>query len=197
MSKCAKRVLVFSDLHANKRALLDIAPVLKKVDLSIFCGDLLGYGNDIDYCINFVLENVDLIVLGDHERMAITHENLDGQLPEVRASTIYTRCKLSPKQKELLLSLPTEIWHENLYITHSINDEYLRNKEDFERLCEKMRGGTRYAFFGHTHEQVLYRHNERIVLNPGSITKGRRGFPRSYALIHGDNIEFVNLEGIF
>jgi Icc-related predicted phosphoesterase len=58
-----KKILVFSDLHANKQALADIIPLIKEVDLSIFCGDILGYGKDIDYCIDFILNNVDLVVL--------------------------------------------------------------------------------------------------------------------------------------
>jgi len=191
-----KSMLVFSDLHANKRALLDIVPVLNKVDLSIFCGDLVGYGKDIDYCIDFVLNNVDLIVLGDHERLAITNENLEKQLPVVRESTLFTRSRLSATQIKMLSSLPVEIWYEDMYITHSINDHYLRTGKDFHRLYEKMRENTKYVFFGHTHEQVLWEYNKKIIINPGSITKGRRCFHRSYVIIRGDKIEFVNLEDI-
>lgn len=189
-------ILVFSDLHANRRALDDIIPVIETVDLSIFCGDLLGYGKDIDYCIQFVLNNVDLVVQGDHERLAITDENLDRQLPVVRESALFTRNKLSAKQKEALLCLPKEIWYEDVYVTHSINDGYLRNEEDFKRLFEKVHGNTKYAIFGHTHEQVLFTCKGKTIINPGSITKGRRGFHRSYVTIHDDKIDFVNLEDI-
>jgi predicted phosphodiesterase len=157
---------------------------------------LLGYGKDIDYCIDFVLENIDLVVAGDHERLATTNENLERQLPVVRESTLYTRSKLSAKQKKMLSSLPTEIWYEDLYITHSIGDDYLRTEEDFRRLCDKMRKDTNYAFFGHTHEQVLFKNEKKIVINPGSITKGRRGFNRSYVIVRGEDVEFVNLEDI-
>ncbi len=189
-------IVVFSDLHAHKRALLDITPIIKKADLSIFCGDLLGYGKDIDYCIDFIMENVDLVVLGNHDRLAITNEKLEQQPSIVKESTIFTRNKLSSNQKERLLSLPTEIWYKNFYITHSIKDDYLRNEEDFKMLFKKMHSNTKYVFFGHTHEQVLYRHNNKIVLNPGSITKGRRGFPRSYVEICNCKIRFINLEEI-
>jgi putative phosphoesterase len=189
-------VLVFSDLHANKRALEDIIAVLEEVDLSVFCGDLLGYGKDIDFCIDFVLKNIDLVVLGDHERLSIANEDLSSQLPVVRESTLYTRSKLSAEQKKLLSSLPAEIWHENMYITHSINDDYLRSEADFKRLLDKMRTSTDFAFFGHTHEQVHFRHENKTIINPGSITKGRRGSHRGYVMIRGSNIEFVNLESI-
>jgi len=191
-----RKLLVFSDLHANKRALTELSPILDDVDLSIFCGDILGYGKDIDYCLDFILNNVDLVVSGDHERFAATNENLEGQLPVVRESALYTRSKLSKKQIEQLSSIPKEIWFEDIYITHSLNDDYLRTGMDFRRLLAKMPNGTRYAFFGHTHEQVHYEIGDKIIVNPGSITKGRKGFHRSYALIQGNNVEFVNLEDI-
>jgi putative phosphoesterase len=191
-----RKMLVFSDLHANRRALEDISPVLKEVDLSVFCGDLLGYGKDIDYCIDFVLKNVDLVVAGDHERLAVTNESLERQLPVVVESTLYNRSKLSAEQKKMISSLPTEIWHEDMYITHSINDDYLRIEKDFNRLYDRMHRDTNYALFGHTHEQVLVKYKNKTIINPGSITKGRRGFHRSYVIIHGEHIEFVNLEDI-
>lgn len=191
-----RKMLVFSDLHANRRALEDIIPVLREVDMSVFCGDLVGYGKDIDHCVDFVLKNIDFLVAGDHDRLATTKESLRNQLPAVRESTLYTRSKLSSEQKKLISSLPTEVWYENIYITHSINDDYLRTEKDFKRLCDRMGKGTNYAFFGHTHEQVLFKHGDKTVINPGSITKGRRGFHRSYAMIRGDNIKFVDLEDI-
>ncbi len=191
-----KRILVFSDLHASKRALEDIIPVLEKVDLSICCGDFLGYGKDIDYCLDYVLKNIDLVVLGDHERLAITNENLERQLPVVRESTLNTRKKLSLEQKKMLSSLPTEIWHEDMYITHSIGDDYLRTETDFLRLKAKMPKDVNFVFFGHTHEQAFFKHEKMTIVNPGSITKGRGGFKRSYVLIKGDKFEFIKLEDI-
>jgi len=191
-----KSILVFSDLHASKRALEDIIPILEEVDLSICCGDFLGYGKDIDYCLDYVLKNIDLVVLGDHERLAITNENLEKQLPVVRESTLYLRNKLSLEQKNMLSSLPTEIRCENIYITHSIGDDYLRTEKDFIRLQSNLPKDIEYVFFGHTHEQVLFKFEKRIIINPGSITKGRRGNKRSFTLINDDEIGFIKLEDI-
>lgn len=191
-----KRILVFSDLHANKQALMDIVPIIKEVDVSIFAGDIIGYGKDIDYCIDFVLNNIDLVVLGNHDRLAISDESLEGQLPVVRESILYTRSKLSTAQIEAISSLPKELWYKDIYVTHSIGDDYLRKEDDFERLCERKHKNTKYIFFGHTHEQVLYKCNNTILINPGSITKGRGGFHRSHAILDGEKIKFVNLEKI-
>jgi predicted phosphodiesterase len=104
-----KKILIFADLHANSLALENIIPVLDEVDLSIFCGDIIGYGKDIDSCIDFVLKNIDLVVIGNHERLAFSEEDISGQTPEVQKSTLYNRSKLTSKQRELLTSLPSEI----------------------------------------------------------------------------------------
>jgi putative phosphoesterase len=191
-----KNILVFADLHANSRALEDIIPVLKDMDLSIFCGDIIGYGKDIDICIDFVLNNIDLVVIGNHERLAVSEEDIGSKIPAVQKSTIYARSKLTSKQKELLISLPTEIWYQDLYVTHSINDEYLRTDADFEKLFKKMREETRYAFFGHTHEQLLISRNNKTIINPGSITKGRRGLQRGYVFMNAGEVAFARLEPI-
>jgi predicted phosphodiesterase len=191
-----KKILVFADLHANRQALEDIIPVLEDVDLSIFCGDILGYGKDIDSCVDFVVKNIDLVVLGNHERLAVSDEDISNQIPAVQKSTLYTRSKLTSYQRELLLSLPSEIWYEDLYITHSINDEYLRTEADFEKIFQKMREETKFAFFGHTHEQVLISRNKKTIINPGSITKGRRGLQRGYVVMNSKEINFVRLEPI-
>jgi putative phosphoesterase len=191
-----QRILVFSDLHASKRALEDIIPALEKVDLSICCGDFLGYGKDIDYCLEYVLKNVDLVVLGNHERLAITNENLENQHPAVIESILNLRNKLSLEQKKALSSLSKEIWHEDMYITHSIEDEYLRTQNDFQRFYSKLTKDVKYVFFGHTHEQVFFKIENRIIINPGSITRGRGGHKRGFVLINEGKFEFVNLEKI-
>jgi hypothetical protein len=74
---------------------MDIIPILEEFDLTIFCGDLLGYGKDIDYCLDYVLNNVDLVVAGNHERLIVTGESLERQLPRIRESVLYTKSKLS------------------------------------------------------------------------------------------------------
>jgi predicted phosphodiesterase len=85
---------------------------------------------------------------------------------------------------------------EDLYLTHSINDEYLRTEVGFDKLFKKMREDTNYAFFGHTHEQVLISRNNKTIINPGSITKGRRGLQRGYVLMNAGKLIFVRLEPI-
>lgn len=189
-------ILVFSDLHANKRAIQDIISVTEKADLSIFCGDVVGYGVDISSAIRFVKDYVDLAVAGNHDRLAVNDADLGGQPLAVKESITYTRRVLSGQQIEFLSSLPDELWFEDMYITHSIGDRYLRSKQDLTVLYERMAEQTTYAFYGHTHEQLLCRHDDKVIVNPGSITKGRKGTRRGYVILQNSDIEFVRLNNI-
>ncbi|GAB6056822.1 hypothetical protein JCM15415_21380 [Methanobacterium movens] len=189
-------MLVFSDLHAQKESLQDIKSLLKEVDFSIFCGDLLGYGTDINECMDFILKKIDLVVLGNHDRMCISGENLVNQHPVVQESILYTRERLSPSQIQSLSSLKKEIIHQDLYITHSLGDDYLRSRDDFLRLIHHAPRDSKYIFWGHTHEQLIFKWKDKTVINPGSLTKGRRGHPRGYALLEEEHIEFIQLEDI-
>ncbi|KAF5063438.1 metallophosphoesterase family protein [Methanobacterium aggregans] len=190
------KIVVFSDLHANKQSLQDIEPELKDADLSIFCGDILGYGQDLEDCIDFIFHHVDLVVLGNHDRMSITQENLNNQHPLVRDSIEYTRKRLSDEQILLLSSLKPEIYFENMYIIHSLGDDYLRSEKDLMRLINHTSSEIKYIFFGHTHEKAFFEHNGKTIINPGSITKGRNGFKRGYVQIDDDEIKFIDLEDI-
>ena len=177
---------------------MDIIPILEEFDLTIFCGDLLGYGKDIDYCLDYVLNNVDLVVAGNHERLIVTGESLERQLPRIRESVLYTKSKLSAEQIKMLSSLPNEIWYKDLYITHSIGDDYLRTENDIKRLRDKMHKDTKYALFGHTHERVLFNCENKTYINPGSISmRARRGgFHRGYCVIQDGFVDFVDLEDL-
>jgi len=191
-----REILIFSDLHANEKALRDIFPSIKRADLSIFCGDLLGYGVDIDSSIDFIFKHVDLAVAGNHDRLAITDVDLTDQPQAVKKSIAYTRQKLSREQVKLLATLPTEIWFEDMYITHSIGDQYLRTRQELKILYQNLKQRTKYGFFGHTHEQLLCQFEDKIIINPGSIAIGRKGSGRGFVLIKDEKIQFVNLDPI-
>jgi putative phosphoesterase len=190
------KIMAFSDLHANLKSTKDLEPLLEEVDLSIFCGDLLGYGTDINQCLEFVVDAVDLVVRGNHDRMAISGESLENQHPVVKKSLEYTRKQLNEEQIDLITSLPEEIFFKGIYITHSMGDRYLREEKDFIDFYKTLKPAVKYAFFGHTHQQAFCEIDNKIMINPGSITKGRRGFKRGYVLLDEGEIKFIKLEDI-
>lgn len=190
------KIIVFSDLHANKKSINDIEPLLKEMDMSIFCGDILGYGLDIDKSLEFITEEVDLVVQGNHDRMAVSGESLENQHPVVKESIEYTRRQLTDDQIDLINSLPEEILFQDIYITHSMGDRYLREEKDFIAFYNTLKPSVNYAFFGHTHEQVFFDYNDKIIINPGSITKGRRGSKRSFVIVDDGEIKFIKMRDI-
>lgn len=48
---------------------------------------------------------------------------------------------------------------------------------------------------GHTHVAVLEKIGEKIIANPGSISKPRGGTKKSYIIINEENIELKSLDG--
>lgn len=49
--------------------------------------------------------------------------------------------------------------------------------------------------FGHTHHGMIEKQGERIIANPGSISKPRGGTKNSYLIIDEDNIQLKDLQG--
>jgi len=49
--------------------------------------------------------------------------------------------------------------------------------------------------FGHTHHGMIEKQGERIIANPGSISKPRGGTKHSYLIIDEDNIQLKDLQG--
>ena len=96
---------------------------------------------------------------------------MEGEYPVVRESILFTRSKLTMEQIKIISSLPKEICYENIYVTHSIGDNYLRTKDDFKRLCKITSKDIKYIFFGHTYEKIIYKCNNKIVINPDLLQK--------------------------
>ena len=74
------RIGVLTDIHANREAfaavLADLAS--RDIDQLVFLGDLVGYGPDLNWCLDKVEELVfkgALCVRGNHDRYWPTPEN--------------------------------------------------------------------------------------------------------------------------
>lgn len=179
--------LIFSDLHANKKAAKDIQKLAKCVTELIFCGDICGYGKYYKYCIDMFKDLNVKAVLGNHDYLVIQKDiSLDDYQKEVASPIEQTRRLIKKAEAEYLRSLPLEIMIDDMYVTHTYNlDYYIRTKEDCKLLFKKTKAKT--IAIGHTHMQAEYFIDGVHVINPGSITKGRADSSRGYALLNDDN----------
>lgn len=66
------KILVFTDIHGDKKLLKKIVELSKKVDLMVCCGDITNFGHDLDKILG-ILDKTGkrlLIITGNHETEA-------------------------------------------------------------------------------------------------------------------------------
>ncbi|MFC1568341.1 metallophosphoesterase family protein [Candidatus Margulisiibacteriota bacterium] len=190
------KTLIFSDIHASKRACQELMRAIPKYDQVICCGDVVGYGTDPDYCIDFIVDNGIKAVKGNHESMVL------GEIPVARHRVIeesieWTKQKLSNKHREQLRQYPEKLELEEMLIMHTLANKYIYGPADVDAEVATVLQNAREQLIviGHTHTQYCFNCGDKTVANPSSVTKGRKGSPRGY-LIHSENqLEFIPLIG--
>ena len=200
------RYLIISDIHANREALdavLDSAA--GKYDAIFCCGDVVGYGADPNYGVDWVRAHVKVTVRGNHDRACAGLEDLEWFNPAARHSALWTRATLTDENLEWLRNLPQgPAALDGFDLVHGSpvdEDEYLISVHDALQTAPYI--GAALSFFGHTHLQggfLLHRNGIRrlrrpdaresqltielepdvaYLLNPGSIGQPRDGDPRA------------------
>jgi len=196
--------LILSDIHANLEALgAVLADAHGRFGRILCLGDLVGYGADPNAVVEWSRANVAAIVRGNHDKICIGVDPLDGYNPAARASAIWTRDALAPESFRYLEDLPSgPLRVDRFDLVHGSpldEDEYLITPGDVAQIRCYL--DTQLSFFGHTHLQggFLVAHGSvgRIVpgrvlevetdhfylVNPGSVGQPRDGDPRAaYAL---------------
>ena len=204
------RYLVLSDIHSNREALEAVLAHAKgKYDRVVCCGDVVGYGADPNWVIEWVRSNVSDIVRGNHDRACAGLEDLEWFNPAARASAQWTHEVLRPDNLAWLRDLPPgPITVDSFDLLHGSpidEDEYLLSTRDAAGIAEYVEHSV--SFFGHTHLQggfMLHRNGVKFLprptppldeeplqmepdipylINPGSVGQPRDRDPRAaYAI---------------
>ena len=96
------RYLIVSDLHANLEALHAVlAESAGAYDLSICCGDLVGYGADPNLVCDWARLNCTVVVRGNHDRASTGQDDLEWFNPVARNAAVWTLQELSVENTEL------------------------------------------------------------------------------------------------
>jgi putative phosphoesterase len=187
-------ILIFSDLHASKKACKELERILHHHDSAIFCGDIVGFGREPEYCIDFITANGIHAVKGNHEAMIL------GEIPiaknqVIQESVEWTRRKIKKKHLELLKRLPEYIEIDDLYITHTFMGKYIYDIQDLTREIRNIIDAIDkpIIIIGHTHTQYRFNYKKKMIVNPSSITKGRKGEPRGYTTYNKSRFKFVSI----
>ena len=211
-----RRALI-SDIHGNLEALEVVLNDIKAQGVSeIYClGDIIGYGPNPRECIDRVMENCTVTLLGNHDQGAMFDP--DGFNVGAERAIFWTREQLeapadrenNEKRWEFLGELPRS--HRNgpfLFVHGSprnplseyIFPEDIYNHRKMERLFQLV---DRYCFQGHTHVPGVFTEgfqffapeeidNEytlgegKLMINVGSVGQPRDGDNRACYVILDD-----------
>ena len=100
---------IFSDIHGNLEALTQVMDSMKRygVERKICLGDIVGYGPFPNECVEMVAEQSDLVVLGNHDSVAVGRESHEEWNNYTAQRAIeWTRNVLKPFTIDFLKKLP-------------------------------------------------------------------------------------------
>jgi predicted phosphodiesterase len=211
------RYLVLSDLHGNREALEAVLADSKDhYDRIVSCGDLVGYGPDPNYVVEWSRQNLHTVIRGNHDRACCGLENPEWFNPVARAATIWTISQLSAENVHWLRNMPRGPMDlDGFLLVHGSpldEDEYVSSLDTALNIFPYLEAPI--TFFGHTHLQggwmwpdeqprVIARplpsspsltldvHPDCLwLINPGSVGQPRDSDPRAaYALFDTESRE--------
>ena len=95
------RYLILSDIHANRQALEAVVEQAQGTHDSIVClGDIVGYGADPGFAVEWVRQNVSWIVRGNHDKASVGLEDLEWFNPVAKKAAMWTQESLTPENME-------------------------------------------------------------------------------------------------
>ena len=164
------RIGIVSDIHGNLEGLDFALEAMGSIDRLICPGDAFDEYRFSNEVVNRLRELDAEYVLGNHEEMffsaagkrARNHPEIDKELLAwVAERPHHVELKFDNKRLLLFHSTPWEPYGD--YVFPHMNST-------LERFCEI---DADYMVYGHTHSQLLKRHNRTLVINPGSAGHGR------------------------
>jgi predicted phosphodiesterase len=171
------RFLILSDIHANWEALEAVLAHAKgKYDRILCLGDVVGYGADPDLTTEWVRENAEVTIRGNHDKACAGLEDLEWFNPVARVSAVWTQETTKTGNIEWLGKLPKGPLHvEGFQILHGSpldEDEYLISDQDAEQVAPYL--DLTVSFFGHTHLQggfCFHRNHTNRLAKPGPFSE--------------------------
>lgn len=205
------RFLILSDIHANWEALQAVlAHAEGKYDRILCLGDIVGYGADPDVVTEWVRQNAEITIRGNHDKACAGLEDLEWFNPVARVSALWTKEITKPQNIEWLGQLPKGPAQVNGFqMIHGSpldEDEYIISEQDASQVAPYL--DSFVYCFGHTHLQggfLCHRNgikrlakpelwgedytleldpDSRYLINPGSVGQPRDSDPRAAYVVY-------------
>ena len=159
------KYMVISDIHGNINCLNKVLDIYRKEECSklLILGDLFNYG--IDYYREDIINRLNLM----SDNIIAVSGNCDNNIIGIKFAMPYIN-KTNLNNKDILLT------HGHLY-----EKEYL-SSFDID-----------IVFIGHSHIANIEKVNNKLFINPGSISKSRKG-NNSFIIVNDNIITIRNLD---
>jgi predicted phosphodiesterase len=192
---------VIADIHGNREALAAALAVLeqRRVERIVCLGDVVGYNADPDECVAMVRGRCAATIAGNHDLIGLGRLDFRRCSNKAEYSLKRTRRSLAPASAAWLAALPNHhIVEDGVVLVHGgVRDvqQYMVTPTHIRENAAYLRAdfpGARVCFFGHSHEQKVYKVDgdavsessiaERVFLeqdktyfvNPGSVDASRK-----------------------
>ena len=208
------KIAILSDIHGNLEALTEALEYIKRCDVDkIYClGDIVGYGANPNECVAIIRENCKRVLMGNHDYAAIGLADISYFNEYAKLATLWTRNKLTKRNKDYLDTLPFSHQNDMLIMVHAsptnpVHWYYINSQAD--ALIEMQAFSQRLCFVGHSHvplvfsesgviqeKKIKFDKDKKYIINVGSIGQPRDGDNRSSFVIYDtktDEIEFIRL----
>ena len=197
--------LIFSDLHSNLEALERFIQIRETIphDRVVCLGDTVGYNADPNECVDWVRQNADIVLAGNHDYGAVGKTDVSYFNSYALEACLWTRKELTESNSEYLSGLPIKKEQDGILWVHSSPFEpeewhYVVNKYDGEENFPHFE--TPMCFLGHSHKPMILEQEPggkveavyggavehweyslksdcRYIINVGSLGQPRDGFP--------------------
>lgn len=181
------KIAILSDIHGNSDAL---KAVLKEIDTIgvnkiLFLGDYVGYYYNADIVLGLIKNYNKEIIKGNHE--LLIKESLNDKRKSLAiqkkygSGLEYAKKSLSTEQINYLVNLPEkkelEIDRLRILICHGSPWNvweyiYPDASEEIKKKC--LESDADFVFIGHSHYSFIYKHDNKVLVNVGSVGQNRR-----------------------
>lgn len=210
------RYIIFSDLHSNLEALNQFEKEIATIahDKLVCLGDIVGYGADPNPCVDWVRDNADFTVAGNHDWGAVEKTDISKFNSYAFKSCLWTREVLTKKNKDFLRSLALNHEEDSVYWVHASPYDpeswhYVTSKTGAMRHFESFEAPL--CFVGHSHKPVILEQTadgevndyvsdiwdikpqNRYIFNDGSLGQPRDGNPDPAFMIYDSEEKTVQV----
>ncbi|MGF1573984.1 MAG: metallophosphoesterase family protein [Sumerlaeia bacterium] len=199
ITQSAKRIAIFSDIHANYHALEAVLEAIEneKVDMTVCCGDVVGYGARPNECVEEIRKRNIPVIAGNHDHACLLLTDISNFNDIAKAAVLWTKEVLKEENISFLRQMALTIADEanNIFYVHASPKDpgewnYILTmgeaRTNFNYFTEQI------CFIGHSHQPFIIENDQgnltcpdepRISLQPNRrylINVGSIGQPRDH-----------------